>query len=618
MTPTLSQHPTDAELTAFARGRLDQSGFEWIGRHLEECAACRERADRTPLAAATPEQATPDELPEIDPAALPPELRDHPRYRVVRALGRGGMGVVYQAEHRVMRRPVAIKVIHPALLDHPTAGERFDREVRAAARIDHPNIVKAYDAEQAGDLRLLAMEYVEGSNLADVVARTGPLPVGEACQYARQVALGLQHAHERGMVHRDLKPSNLMLTPDGTVKILDFGLAKVLSERQSDGLTQDNVMMGTPEYMAPEQARDTRGADIRADVYALGCTLYGLLTGRPPFKARGSDYLSVVMAHLEQTPRPVTDFRPDVPPAIVALLDRMLAKAPADRPQVPLEVAEALAPFAQLVASAAKTAGLATPTFPSIQRSAGRKSTSGGVSRRKGIVAIAAGLAVPLAIGLWATGVFRSKPADGTIILTVADPGSDVLIDGTRAATVGDEEEPIEIRRPSGTYVVEIRKPGFTTQKREVTITPGGRTELTVDLELSTEARPPGGSSPDALFKNGSIWSGRQAVHIPNQKDPSAKVTLTVMERSGDTFRALYQIANSELRIKGTVKAGTIFWHADDVQVESPKPKGNPPNIWDYSGRINGDRILLKYQVVRTSKPKGRFAGDATLKLVKP
>src|SRR4029079_3641615 len=118
---------------------------------------------------------------------------------------------------------------------------------------------------------------------------------GEACQYARQVALGLQHAHERGMVHRDLQPSNLMLTLDGTVKILDFGLAKVLSERQNDGLTQDNVMMGTPEYIAPEKARDSRGADIRADVYALGCTLYGLLTGQPPFKARGSDYLSVVM-----------------------------------------------------------------------------------------------------------------------------------------------------------------------------------------------------------------------------------------------------------------------------------------------------------------------------------
>jgi serine/threonine protein kinase len=288
MRPTAAQHPTAAEVAAFALGKLDQSTAEWVGRHLEECPACRAAAERAPAdsvvnllrGAGAPAPATASfqdsatrgtpPAPALDQAALPPELRDHARYRVLRRLGEGGMGVVYQAEHRLMERLVAVKVISRALLGNPEAVERFNREVRAAARLDHPNIVKAYDAEQAGDLQLLAMEYVEGRSLADVLAKKGPLPVAYACQCVRQAALGLQHAHEKGMVHRDLKPHNLMLTTRGVVKILDFGLAKLASERRSrDGLTLENAVMGTPGYMAPEQAQDTRGADIRADIYAL-------------------------------------------------------------------------------------------------------------------------------------------------------------------------------------------------------------------------------------------------------------------------------------------------------------------------------------------------------------
>src|SRR5205807_2585188 len=164
---------------------------------------------------------------------------------------------------------------------------------------------------------------------ADVLEKKGPLPIANACHYVRQAALGLQHAYEQGMVHRDLKPSNLMLTPKGVVKILDFGLAKLRSARNpSAALTQDNVMMGTPEYLAPEQALDTKNADVRADIYSLGCTLFCLLAGRPPFRAEEGQYLPVVMAHIEKEPPPVTDFRPDVPPELAALVARMLAKAP--------------------------------------------------------------------------------------------------------------------------------------------------------------------------------------------------------------------------------------------------------------------------------------------------
>jgi serine/threonine protein kinase len=183
-----------------------------------------------------------------------------------------------------MERPVAIKVISKSVLDHPEALARFQGEVKAAARLQHPNTVAAYDTEQVGDLHMLVMEYVEGIDLAKVLEKKGPLPVAHACHYIRQAALGLQHAFEQGMVHRDIKPQNLMRTPRGQVKILDFGLARMARERKCGrGLTQVGAFMGTPEFVAPEQANDAHTADTRADIYSLGCTLYCLLAGRPPF-----------------------------------------------------------------------------------------------------------------------------------------------------------------------------------------------------------------------------------------------------------------------------------------------------------------------------------------------
>src|SRR5262249_21197309 len=166
---------------------------------------------------------------------FPPELERHPRYRVAALVGRGGMGTVYRAEHTLMGRPVALKVIDPRLLEHAGSLARFRQEVMAAARLSHPNIVIAYDAEQAGAHHFLVMEFVEGTNLADYLRTRGRLGAGEACAYVRQAALGLQHAFAKGMVHRDIKPHNLMLTPDGQVKVLDFGLARFVSEPLPEG-----------------------------------------------------------------------------------------------------------------------------------------------------------------------------------------------------------------------------------------------------------------------------------------------------------------------------------------------------------------------------------------------
>jgi WD40 repeat protein len=287
------------------------------------------------------------------------DLAGHARYRITRLLGQGGMGAVYEAEHRLMERTVALKVIRPALMADEGAVERFRREVKAAARLHHPNIVTAYDADQAGNTHFLVMEFVPGRSLAAHLRENGPLPVRQACDYARQAALGLQHAHEQGMVHRDIKPDNLMLTGDGQVKILDFGLARFAQAQAADialqvpaalgsppgQLTAVGSIMGTPDYMAPEQAQDSRAADSRADIYALGCSLYQLLTGRVPFPK--GDAVDKIRQHVKEEPEPLARQRPDVPRGLAAVVAKMMAKDPAQRYQTPAEVAEALRPFAR-------------------------------------------------------------------------------------------------------------------------------------------------------------------------------------------------------------------------------------------------------------------------------
>src|SRR5438552_10353269 len=226
--------------------------------------------------------------PEV--ANLPPELAGNPQYEISRELGRGGMGVVYLAKNKLMDRLEVLKVVNRALLDRPGAVERFLREIRSAAKLEpHPNVVMAYSAFQVGELLVFAMQYVEGEDLAKFVkARATPLPVPLACYCIHQVAVGLQYAFEKGLVHRDIKPQNLMLSREGkkyVVKVLDFGLAKAKRE-EGEGLdlTGEGRMLGTPDYMAPEQACDAAHADVRADIYSLGCTLYYLLTGAPPFE----------------------------------------------------------------------------------------------------------------------------------------------------------------------------------------------------------------------------------------------------------------------------------------------------------------------------------------------
>ena len=225
--------------------------------------------------------------------------------------------------------------------------DRFLREVQSAAKLQHKNIVTAYSAMRLGESIVLAMEYIDGEDLAKIVQSRGPFPVAHACYFIHQVAQGLQHAYERGMVHRDIKPANLIYATEGNkrvVKVLDLGLAKVTGEGQADSsLTREGQMLGTPDYIAPEQIRDAQAADIRSDIYSLGCTLYYLLTGGPPF--RGDHLWDVYQAHFSMEAGPLNLVRPEVPVELAAVVARMMAKDPARRFQTPREVGEALIPF---------------------------------------------------------------------------------------------------------------------------------------------------------------------------------------------------------------------------------------------------------------------------------
>jgi serine/threonine protein kinase len=281
------------------------------------------------------------------------------KYKVLDKLGVGGMGIVYLCEHALMGRRVIIKVLPSARARDADYLQRFYREARAVAALDHPNIVRAYDVAQDGPLHFIVMEYVEGADLSRVVQESGPLPVAQACDYAWQAALGLQHAFERGVVHRDVKPHNLMLTPKGTggqavVKITDFGIARFRTEAALDGaititatgdwhLTATGQFVGTPAYMAPEQYYHASHADTRADIFGLGCTLFYLLTRRSPFPGRT---LKEKLAAWQLPPTPVCTLRPEVPAALADVLARALAREPSARQQTPAELAAALVPFA--------------------------------------------------------------------------------------------------------------------------------------------------------------------------------------------------------------------------------------------------------------------------------
>ncbi len=342
--------PTREQLEQLTFKMLSPTDEATFASHVQDCAVCQQTmASLSGCGRTTPFD------PSAEPAsfslcedALPDELAEHPRYRAVGVVGRGGMGTVYKAVHRLLERPVVLKVIRPEMVASADVLERFERESKLAARLTHPNVVAVYEAEAFRSSHMLVMEFVEGVTLAELVRDRGLLPVAESCELIRQAALGLEYIHREGLVHRDVKPQNLIVSLTGQVKILDLGLAtlKVSGAKATGELTAARQFLGSVDYAAPEQWECSRDVDVRADIYSLGCTLYYLLAGEAPFPHKKySTLMQQMWAHGHAPLPPIRELRPDLPEEIASILTRMLAKDRDERFAQPAEVAAAIAPF---------------------------------------------------------------------------------------------------------------------------------------------------------------------------------------------------------------------------------------------------------------------------------
>ena len=299
-------------------------------------------------------------------------------YRILDRIGKGQMGGVYRAVHGGTGQAVALKILSGSKAKDPHVLGRFQREARLLTQLDHPNVVRAFQVGDADGVHYIVMEVLDGETLDEVLARRKKLPPGEAVRLMYQALGGLQHLHERRMIHRDLKPANLMLVPevapgkpdttwDATVKLLDIGLGRELFDDSAPGeqmptqLTQEGAVLGTPDYLAPEQAKDARSADARADIYSIGCVLYHCLTGRPPFP--DGNLMSQMLKHATEAPVPIAAFCPTAPPGLQKVLDEMTEKDPDLRFRTAEEAAAALAPFLTPNTGAAPSAPAVKPAF---------------------------------------------------------------------------------------------------------------------------------------------------------------------------------------------------------------------------------------------------------------
>jgi hypothetical protein len=384
---------------------------------------------------------------------------------------------------------------------------RFQREMEAIGRLNHPHIVRATDAGEVDGTHFLVMDFIDGQTLGQLVQAGGPLPVAEACELVRQAALGLQHVHQHGLVHRDVKPSNLLLGADGQVKVLDLGLALLKEEDAGAAeLTATGQVMGTFDYMAPEQFGDTHAVDIRADVYSLGCTLYFLLTGKAPFSGPAyANRLQKMRAHAEAPAPPLRERRGDVPAGLAAVLARMLAKEPGDRFATPAEVAAALAPFTAgctlarlsektrvLPAAPSREPNVPAGTDPYLSSAMTGTTPSSppapavrprGHRRRWLAVAVAAAALVGGVVLLGAVFTLRTK--HGTLVVTVAEPDVKVLIDGEEKVTI-DSTKVGRIELIPGEHKLTVKRSDEELYTESFTLKSGG--EKVIDAQWTPAA----------------------------------------------------------------------------------------------------------------------------------
>ncbi|MEM6471579.1 MAG: protein kinase [Planctomycetota bacterium] len=592
---TQAIHPNVSDLRAYGLGQLPSDRATVIERHLNECDSCCETVadlssgDKFIELLQEAEQLSfehfldqPKTLHNRSSSMLdiPSPLAEHPRYEIVGLIGRGGMGIVYEARHRKMERTVALKVINREYVRKFEAVDRFHREVKTAAQLSHANIITAHDADNAGDYHFMVMEYIDGVDFSRIVSDRGSLSVPEACKYIRQAALGLQYAHEQGMVHRDIKPHNLMLTAAGTVKILDFGLASLAPEvKPQEGfgdirneLTTAGVIMGTPDFISPEQAKDARQADVRSDIYSLGATLYHLLAGFPPFA--DVSVMEKLDRHAHTAPAPLDSLRYDIPSGLNLIVMKMMAKDPDDRFQTAADIAVALE-SCPLSAPLSKT-----PTAPPAQP-----------SRRRSRFFTVATLASLFITSLLAGTVFYLQTGDGTIRVALKDESLEATVsgetieieDGDRAYAISPGRQQLVIRQKGSDH--EFVTDEFRVHRNEA-----------ISFEVSLIA------GEVIVHKDGEHFDSKQGGWAPARSDePSGQ------DNGDPTRRSFLEVDETFVQATGNVVAVK--------SEERPRPVTSPvPGILrDLNKNMSAGTRVKQGEVLLEIEPD-RASLDAQLK----
>jgi WD40 repeat protein len=402
-------------------------------------------------------------------------------YELLEMAGQGGMGIVYKARHTLLDRIDAVKVLPAERMQDSEAVRRFMREMKVVGQLDHPNLVQARYADQFDKVWVLVMDWVDGETLSQRAQRLGRLGPAEACSLIIQAARGLQHAHDKGVVHRDVKPGNLMLTGQGQLKVLDLGLARLCGEFGMIGdSTGSGMILGTADYIAPEQVGGARLADHRADIYALGCTLYSLLAGRPPFLRNST--LEKLLAHQKEQPENLESLAPGLPRGLAGVVERMMAKGPEHRFQHMREVITALEPFAHGTVAGPKsesTAQIRAEVLAELakEEAAPRALPIRNRGRRKWLV-VAAILAF---LGMAVMGVvsLKWKTPQGVVEVRLMEPDVEVFIDGGKMTLDSPQLGHIELSTEKD-HIIVVKRGEEKLKTETFSVEKSGKTILEV------------------------------------------------------------------------------------------------------------------------------------------